>query len=50
MTFSVYRSLFTVRYPFTVFSGEWLMDNGKCMVNGKWRIVNASRKNSTCAA
>lgn len=35
MTFTVYRSLLTTHYPFTVIRElKWLMANGKYMVNG----------------
>ena len=49
-TFTVHRSLLSIRYPLTVNHGQpekvplgpsgpftgWLIANGKCMVNGKW--------------
>ncbi len=35
---TVNRSLFTIRYLFAV--DKWLMANGKCMVNGRWLMVN----------
>ena len=37
---SVHRSPFTVRYLFTVIPDSGLMANGKCMVNGKEKMVN----------
>ena len=39
-SFTVYRSLFTVRYPLSVFYDQCLTVNGKRIVNGKWKMVN----------
>lgn len=46
MTLSVHRRPFTVRLPFTVLPDEWLMDNGKCMENGKPKMENESTERS----
>ncbi len=43
---SVYRSPFTMRYPFTVIHDQWLRANGKCMVNGKWLMVHGATEGS----
>ncbi len=41
--FTVYNSPFTVPYPFIVIhEHQQLTANGKCMVNGKRPMVNAS--------
>ncbi len=40
--FTFHRSPFTMRYPFTVYRGVGLMDNGKCMVNSEWLMANSS--------
>ncbi len=40
--FTIYRSPFTMRYPFTVIRYSRLMANGKYMESGKWKKVNAS--------
>ncbi len=48
MLLSFYCSLFTVRYPFSVFRDQWLMVNGECMENSKWKTVNAFGGNSKC--
>ncbi|MBI2588672.1 hypothetical protein HYW35_00470 [Candidatus Saccharibacteria bacterium] len=39
-SFTLHRSAFTMRYPFTV--NKWLMTNGKCTENGKWLTLNGS--------
>ncbi len=42
-TFTIHCSPLTMRYPFAVIrEAQWLIDNGKCMVNSKWQMVNAS--------
>lgn len=42
LQFTVHCSLFTMRYPFTVIhEAQWLIANGKCMVNSKWLMVNS---------
>ncbi len=50
LPFTIHRSPFTRRYPFSVFHDRCLpagqaglMANGKCPVNGKWQTVNASK-------
>ena len=40
--FTLYRSPFTVRYPFTVIRDQWLIVNGKYTVNSKRKIVNGT--------
>lgn len=41
--FTVHRSPLTMSYPFSVIhEAQWLKANGKCMVNSKWLMVNAS--------
>jgi len=40
---TVNRSPLSMRYPFTVIrEAQWLMANGKCMVNSKWLMVNGT--------
>lgn len=40
--FTVHRSPLTMRYPLTViYEAQWLIANGKYMVNGQWLTVNA---------
>jgi hypothetical protein len=43
-TFAVHLSLFTVRDPFSVIHEQWLMVNGQCMENGKWKMVNEASR------
>jgi len=41
--FTVYCSPLSMRYPFTVIhDDQWLMANGKCMVNGKRKMANGA--------
>lgn len=40
MTFTVYRSPFTLRYLFSVFYNQRLMVNGRRMDNGRWKTDN----------
>ncbi|KKU20420.1 MAG: hypothetical protein UX30_C0001G0028 [Candidatus Saccharibacteria bacterium GW2011_GWA2_46_10] len=46
MIFTVHSSPFTVCYPFSVFRGQWLMVNGKCMEIGKRQMVNGASEGS----
>ena len=46
MTFTVYLSPFTVRYPLSVCREEVLIVNRKCMVKSKSLIVNGANGGS----
>ena len=41
-SFTFHLLPFTVRYPLSVFRDQWLMVNGKHLVNGKRKMVNAT--------
>ena len=41
--FTVHRSPLTMRYPLPIIhEGQWLIANGKYMVNGQWKMVNGA--------
>lgn len=40
--FTFHRLPFTMRYLFSVIHYQWLMANGKCMANGKWKTENGT--------
>ncbi|GEM_PF-1566880 len=47
--FTVHGSPFTIRYPLSVIrEAQWLIANGKCMVNSKWLMVNGFTGGKAC--
>ena len=48
LAFTVHRSPFTIRYPFTFIRDQWLMANGKYMVKGKRLMANGFTGGKAC--
>ncbi len=46
MTFTIHPSPLTIRYPLTVIHDPWLIEDGKCLVNSKWLMVNGATEGS----